>query len=97
MEPDFDDSSWPNAATWGRNDADDSHWGPFIPQPVGYPDTAGHVKPGIADDAEWIWCVCTISFLHHVATIIATTAVTVAVAATAVAAASDVTVAPLFR
>ena len=25
------------------------------PRKPGYPDTAGHVKPGIADAAEWIW------------------------------------------
>ena len=55
MMSDFDDSSWPAAVAWGRNDGDDTHWAAFIPMPAGYPATAGHVKPGIADDAEWIW------------------------------------------
>ena len=45
----------PNAVSYGRNDYDDTHWAAYIPRAVGYPDTAGHVKPGIADAAEWIW------------------------------------------
>ena len=63
IQPDFDDSYWPNAGTWGRNDADDSHLGLFIRQPIGYPDTE-HVKPGITGDAEWVWCECTIILQH---------------------------------
>ena len=55
MEVDFDDSLWPNAASYGRNDGDETHWAAYIPMPIGYPATAGHVKPGIADNAEWIW------------------------------------------
>ena len=55
MEVDFDDSLWPNAASYGRNDGDETHWSAYVPMPIGYPATAGHVKPGIADNAEWIW------------------------------------------
>jgi hypothetical protein len=55
MEYGFDDSAWPNAVSYGRNDADDTHWSAYIPRKPGYPETSGHVKPGISDEAEWIW------------------------------------------
>ena len=55
MEYGFDDSAWPNAVPYGRNDADDTHWSAYIPRKPGYPETSGHVKPGISDEAECIW------------------------------------------
>ena len=49
----FDDSSWPIATDFGRNDDDNTHWAQHIPVPAG--STGGHVKPGITDEAQWIW------------------------------------------
>ena len=51
----FDDSGpeWQWAISYGQNDDPDTHWAQYIPLPAG--SSGGRVKPGIADDAEWIW------------------------------------------
>ena len=50
---DFDDSAWPSATEYGRNDLGTTHWAQHIPVPSD--SSGGHVKPGISDDAQWIW------------------------------------------
>ena len=50
---DFDDSAWPSATEYGRNDLGTTHWAQHLAVPSD--SSGGHVKPGISDDAQWIW------------------------------------------